>query len=43
MNAATALATFRIVRGNLVPRMVEGDPRSFAAFGIGFSCLVWLP
>jgi hypothetical protein len=36
MNAATALAAFRIVRGNSVPRVVTRDPRSFAASDIEF-------
>jgi len=45
MKAATALAAFRIVRGNSVPRVVTRDPRSFAAsdIEIEFSRLVLLP
>jgi hypothetical protein len=45
MNAATALAAFRIVRGNSAPRMVIRDPRSFTASDIEFefSRLVPLP
>jgi hypothetical protein len=45
MNAATALAAFRIVRGNPVPRVVTRDPRSFTASDIEFefSCFISLP